>query len=63
MATDRTEALGLIPAVHSLALRLRDAGAGDELIAECLRIEPETVGPLLVVAEGKLAAALGSAQD
>jgi ABC-type enterobactin transport system permease subunit len=61
MTADRTEALGLIPAAHSLALRLREAGVGDDLIAECLGIEPETVAPLLVVAEGKLAAALRAA--
>jgi hypothetical protein len=63
MAADRTEALAQIPAAHSLALRLRDAGVDDDLIAECLGIEPETVGPLLVVAEGKLAAAIGSAAE
>jgi hypothetical protein len=56
----RTEALRRIPTAHSLALRLRDAGLGAELIAECLGIEPEALGPLLVVAEQKLAAALGA---
>lgn len=53
----RTEALGRLPAAHSLALRLRDAGLSAELIAESLGIEPEALGPLLVVAEEKLAAA------
>lgn len=47
-----------LPATHSLALRLRDAGLSDELIAECLRIETVALAPLLIVAEAKLAAIL-----
>jgi hypothetical protein len=56
--TDRGEALARLPAVYSLALRLRDAHLPDDLIAECLRVEPEAVGPLLDMAEAKLAALL-----
>ena len=58
-AYPRAEALRRLPVAHSLALRLRDAGLSGELIAECLGIEPEALGPLLVVAEAKLAAILG----
>ncbi|MEJ3654570.1 hypothetical protein WEH80_16510 [Actinomycetes bacterium KLBMP 9759] len=48
-------ALSRLPPSYSLALRLRDAGLDRVLIAECLHIEPEAVGPLLAVAELKLA--------
>jgi hypothetical protein len=58
-ADPRVEALQRLPTAHSLALRLRDAGVAGELIAECLGIEPEALGSLLVVAEAKLAAILG----
>lgn len=54
----RAGALRRLPVVYSLALRLRDAGLSEELIAECLAIEPEALGPLLTVAEAKLAAIL-----
>jgi hypothetical protein len=47
-----------LPAVYSLALRLREAGLADELIAECLAVEREALGPLWDVAEAKLAAIL-----
>lgn len=57
-ADRRAEAIPRLPAAYSLALRLRDAGVPDDLIAECLRIEPEALHPLLVVAEAKLAALL-----
>ncbi|GAA1240702.1 hypothetical protein GCM10009609_00390 [Pseudonocardia aurantiaca] len=50
----------LLTPVHSLALRLRDAHLPDPLIAECLSIEPEALGPLLEVAQAKLAALLAS---
>lgn len=54
----RAEALLLLAPVHSLALRLRDARLPDPLIAECLGIEPEALGPLLDIAAAKLAAVL-----
>jgi hypothetical protein len=57
----RADALRQLPVVSSLALRLRDAGLPVELIAECLRVEPEAVGPLMMVAEAKLAALMGQA--
>jgi predicted transcriptional regulator len=47
-----------LPTAYSLALRLRDAGVSEELIAECLQIERAAVKPLLVVAEAKVQAIL-----
>lgn len=58
-----SSALRRIPATHALALRLRAAGLSDELIADCLGIERVSVGPLLIVAQAKLAAALGEEGD
>lgn len=54
----RAEAMRHLPGAYSLALRLRDAGLDDDLIAECLAIERESLEPLLKVAEAKLAALL-----
>jgi hypothetical protein len=42
-----------LPVELAVALRLRDAGASDELIAAALGIEPEGLRPLLEVAEAK----------
>ncbi|MFY9807476.1 MAG: hypothetical protein WAK86_09450 [Pseudonocardiaceae bacterium] len=55
----RGEAISRLPGAYSLALRLRDAGVADELIAECLAVEREALDPMLDVAEAKLAALLG----
>ncbi len=55
----RAEVIRHLPGAYSLALRLRDAGLDDELIAECLAVEREALEPLLDVAEAKLAAILG----
>jgi orotate phosphoribosyltransferase-like protein len=52
-----------LPGAYSLALRLRDAGLTDELIAECLAVEREALVLLLQVAEAKLAAILEGAHD
>jgi hypothetical protein len=54
----RARALRRLPVAHSLALRLRDSGVGEELIAEVLGVDPEALGPLLVVAQAKLDAIL-----
>ena len=56
------EALRRLPRLHSLALRLREAGVPEGLMAECLQIEPEGLGPLFAVAEAKLAALLEEVQ-
>ena len=58
MPDRRDAALLRISRLYSLALRLRDAGVCDELIVDCLEIEPEGLPALLVVAEAKLATAL-----
>lgn len=58
----RAEAIRRLPGAYSLALRLRDAGLTDELIAECLAMQPQALDPLLHVAEAKLATMLGSEQ-
>lgn len=52
----RNAALGRLPVTYALALRLRDAGADDTTLAERLGIAPQAVGPLLAVADAKLAA-------
>jgi hypothetical protein len=54
----RAEAIRRLPGAYSLALRLRDAGLTDELIAECLAMQPQALDPLLHVAEAKLATML-----
>jgi hypothetical protein len=58
-------ALRRLPDAHSLALRLQDAGVADEVISEYLRIERESLGPLLDMAHRKLDSALSqlSQQD
>ena len=47
-------ALRRLPLGHSLALRLRDAGAEGEVICSYLHIEPEGLATLLLIAERKL---------
>jgi DNA-directed RNA polymerase specialized sigma24 family protein len=44
-----------LPDAYATALRLRDAGCSDEMIADRLGIEPEAVAPLLRIAIAKLA--------
>ena len=46
-----------LPLPYSEALRLRDAGVADDVIAEILAIEPEALDTLIRIAEAKLAAA------
>ncbi len=38
-----------------MALRLRDEGVEPDAVARALDVEPEAVGPLLTLAEAKLA--------
>lgn len=59
----RTRALLRLPPKYALALRLRDAGAPEQLIADRLGIESEAVGPMMTVAEAKLAAILAGPGD
>lgn len=55
---NRRAALDRLPLPYSEALRLRDAGVSDELIAEIVGVEPEAFATLMRVAEAKLAAAV-----
>jgi hypothetical protein len=59
MATDppRAESLQRLPLPYATALRLRDAGIADEVIAECVGVELDTLATFMRVAEAKLAAA------
>lgn len=54
----RRAAIRRLPVRHAEALRLREGGASDELIAERMGIDPLTIGPLLAIAEAKLAAVM-----
>jgi DNA-directed RNA polymerase specialized sigma24 family protein len=47
-------ALDGLPEAYATALRLRDAGCSDGMIADRLDIEPEAVAPLLRIASAKL---------
>jgi hypothetical protein len=55
----RAAALQSLPEAYALGLRLRDTGTPADVIADRLGVEPEALGPLLAVAEAKLAAILG----
>jgi hypothetical protein len=44
-----------LPETYALALRLRAEGLDDAAMARVLQIEPESVAPLLTLAEAKLA--------
>jgi hypothetical protein len=50
----RDSLLRRLPLAHAVGVRLREAGADDELIAAALDIEPEGVEPLLAIAAAKL---------
>ena len=52
---DRVGALEALPDAYAIALRLRDEGVASEAVARVLGVEPEAVGPLLTLAEAKLA--------
>lgn len=55
---DYEAALRSLPEMHSLALRLRDAGVADEVICGYLQIETECLSTLLDLAHRKLASAI-----
>ncbi|MGV0745308.1 hypothetical protein [Mycolicibacterium sp. XJ870] len=65
MATDppRTEYLQRLPLPYATALRLRDAGIADEVIAERVGVDLDTLPTFMRVAEAKLAAASGQPQS
>jgi hypothetical protein len=51
---DDPEALGRLPRPYALALRLRDTGVDDALIAECVGVQPQALPALLKIAAAKL---------
>jgi DNA-directed RNA polymerase specialized sigma24 family protein len=57
---DRAEALQALPSTYAMALRLRDEGVEPAAVARVLDVEPEAVGPLLTLAEAKLAGLMES---
>ena len=61
MATDprRTESLELLPLPYAAAIRLRDAGIADDVIAERIGVDQAALPTFMRVAEAKLAAASG----
>jgi hypothetical protein len=52
---DDPEVRARLPRPYALALRLRDAGVDDALIAECVGVDPEALPALLEIAAAKLA--------
>jgi DNA-directed RNA polymerase specialized sigma24 family protein len=52
---DRAEALKALPSTYAMALRLRDEGVEPDAVARVLDVESDAVGPLLSLAEAKLA--------
>jgi hypothetical protein len=59
MATDarRDESLERLPLPYATALRMRDAGIADEVIAECVGVDLDALATFMRVAQAKLAAA------
>jgi hypothetical protein len=59
VATDprRDESLERLPLPYATALRLRDAGITDDVIAECVGVDPEALTTFMRVAEAKLTTA------
>jgi hypothetical protein len=53
---DDEAAIGRLPKTHASAVRLRERGFDDDAIARALELEPAAVGPLLAIADAKLAA-------
>jgi hypothetical protein len=59
MATDprRADSLEHLPLPYATALRLRDAGSTDEMIAKSVGVDLDALPTFMRVAEAKLAAA------
>jgi hypothetical protein len=59
MAIDprRDESLERLPLPYATALRLREAGIADELIAECVGVDVDALTTFMRVAQAKLTAA------
>ena len=52
----RDAALDQLPLPYATALRMRDAGLADEVIAACIGVERDAIATLMRLAEAKLAA-------
>ena len=52
---DRAQALKALPDTYAIALRMREEGLDPDAVARVLGVEREAVGPLLTLAEAKLA--------
>jgi hypothetical protein len=53
----RAESLQRLPLPYATALRMRDAGVADDVIAECVGVDVDALPTFMRVAEAKLAAA------
>jgi DNA-directed RNA polymerase specialized sigma24 family protein len=53
----RAASLARLPLPYATALRMRDAGIDDIVIAQCLDVDLDTLSTLMELAEAKLAAA------
>ncbi len=54
-STERSQALASLPTLHAVALRLRDAGADDHIIAVAVGVDDDQVTTFLTIADQKLA--------
>ncbi|CAN5764911.1 hypothetical protein BH10ACT9_BH10ACT9_02680 [soil metagenome] len=52
----RDAALDQLPPPYATALRMREAGIADEVIAECIGVEHDAIETLMRLAKEKLAA-------
>jgi hypothetical protein len=59
MAIDarRANSLQRLPMPYATALRLRDAGIAEEVIAECVGVELDALATFMQIAQAKLVAA------
>jgi hypothetical protein len=62
MDARRAESLQRLPLPYATALRLRDAGIADEVIAECVGVDLDMLPTFMRVAHAKLAAAAEASQ-
>jgi hypothetical protein len=58
---ERAEAIERLPATHAAVIRLLDAGADEQTVADHLGIHLTAVAPLVKVAQAKLVRLLGAA--
>jgi hypothetical protein len=59
----RAESLQRLPLPYATALRMRDAGIADDVIAECIGVDADALPTFMRVAEAKLAAASQQSPD